>query len=113
MRRTNQAVEGIQSIMDAQTLERLSSELVRLCDSIEKHGLVDYQMGVAEEEIMECTLSLLVEYDNERSANYMLSTAPVPVFPQSGQWKNDRNDERRIQRRRISQAVNTRSPALL
>lgn len=99
--------------MDAQTLERLSSELVRLCDSIEKHGLVDYQMGVAEEEIMECTLSLLVEYDNERSANYMLSTAPVPVHPQSGQWKNDRNDERRIQRRRISQAVNTRSPALL
>lgn len=39
--------------MDVQLLERLSSELIRLCDNIEKHGLVDYQMGVAEEEIME------------------------------------------------------------
>ena len=43
-----------QSVMDTQALERLSNELVRLCDNIEKHGLVDYQMGVAEEEIMEC-----------------------------------------------------------
>lgn len=42
-----------QSIMGPRDLERLSSELVRLCDSVEKHGLVDYQMGVAEEEIME------------------------------------------------------------
>lgn len=49
----NQPLEGNQSIMDAQTLERLSSELVRLCDNVEKHGLVDYQMGVAEEETME------------------------------------------------------------
>lgn len=42
-------------MMDAPMLERLSSELVRLCDSVEKHGLVDYQMGVAEEEIIERT----------------------------------------------------------
>lgn len=40
--------------MNQQTLETLSRELVRLCDSVEKHGLVDYQMGVAEEEIMDC-----------------------------------------------------------
>ncbi len=39
--------------MSTNDLERLSSELVRLCDSVEKHGLVDYQMGVAEEEIMD------------------------------------------------------------
>ena len=42
-----------QSIMSLRDLERLASELVRLCDSVEKHGLVDYQMGVAEEEIMD------------------------------------------------------------
>lgn len=52
----NQPLDQNQSIMDSQTLERLSSELVRLCDPIEKHGLVDYQMGVAEEEIMESKL---------------------------------------------------------
>ena len=50
---SGQTLEQGQSIMDAATLDRLSSELVRLCDSIEKHGLVDYQMGVAEEDIME------------------------------------------------------------
>lgn len=42
--------------MGPRDLERLSSELVRLCDSVEKHGLVDYQMGVAEEDIMDCKL---------------------------------------------------------
>lgn len=55
-------------MMDAPMLERLSSELVRLCDSVEKHGLVDYQMGVAEEEIMERTFC----FDNDK--HYELST---------------------------------------
>ena len=44
--------------MHSQNLETLSRELVRLCDSVEKHGLVDNQMGVAEEEIMDCKLRL-------------------------------------------------------
>lgn len=51
---TGQPVREPRSIMSSQILEHLSRELVRLCDSIEKHGLVDYQMGVAEEEIMDC-----------------------------------------------------------
>lgn len=38
--------------MSEQTLEQLCRELIRLCDSVEKFGLVDYQMGVAEEEIL-------------------------------------------------------------
>lgn len=42
-----------QSIMSAQNLERLAQELIKLCDNVERHGLVDYQMGVAEEEIIE------------------------------------------------------------
>ena len=45
--------EPQQSLMSTPTLEQLSRELVRLCDSVERHGLVDYQMGVAEEEIMD------------------------------------------------------------
>ena len=45
--------------MSSQTLERLSHELVRLCDTVEKHGLVDYQMGVAEEDIMDCKSLLM------------------------------------------------------
>ncbi|KAK3705017.1 hypothetical protein LTR37_013534 [Vermiconidia calcicola] len=50
----NQPLREPQSLMTAQTLDRLSSELVRLCDSVERHGLVDYQIGVSEEEIMDC-----------------------------------------------------------
>lgn len=51
---TNQALHEPQSIMSQQALEHLCRELVRMCDSVEKHGLVDYQMGVAEEQIMDC-----------------------------------------------------------
>ena len=54
MIRTGQQLREPQSIISAPVLERLSQELVRLCDSIEKHGLVDYQIGVAEEDIMDC-----------------------------------------------------------
>lgn len=41
-----------QSILQEDFLERMGRELVRLCDSMERHGLVDYQMGVWEEEIV-------------------------------------------------------------
>ncbi|KAK3614127.1 hypothetical protein LTR56_027459 [Elasticomyces elasticus] len=52
------------STMTSQTLEQLSRELVRLCDSLEKHGLVDYQMGVAEQEIVELLLRCLALLDS-------------------------------------------------
>ena len=42
-------------MMAAPTMEVLGRELVRLCDGIEKFGLVDYQMGVAEDQIIEGT----------------------------------------------------------
>ena len=41
-----------QSIMQEEFLERMGRDLVRHCDSMERHGLVDYEMGVWEEEIM-------------------------------------------------------------
>ena len=44
------------NLMSNSFLERLGTELVRLCDSIERHGLVDYEMGVAEEEIISSKL---------------------------------------------------------
>ena len=45
-----------QSILQEDFMERMGRELVRLCDSMERHGLVDYQMGVWEEEIINGTL---------------------------------------------------------
>ncbi|GIZ46491.1 hypothetical protein CKM354_000961700 [Cercospora kikuchii] len=64
----NQGLREPQSIMSAQILEHLSRELVRLCDSVEKHGLVDYQMGVAEEEIMDLLIECLNVLDPENAA---------------------------------------------
>lgn len=49
-----QGLHEPRSIMSAHTLERLAQELIKLCDNVERHGLVDYQMGVAEEEIVDC-----------------------------------------------------------
>lgn len=34
-------------------LKKMGKELVRLCDGIERHGLVDYEYGVWEEAIVE------------------------------------------------------------
>ncbi|EMC92197.1 hypothetical protein BAUCODRAFT_77809 [Baudoinia panamericana UAMH 10762] len=63
MSRTNQPIQEPQSIMNTQMLEQLSRELVRLCDIVEPKGLVDYQMGVAEEEIVELILRCLSQLE--------------------------------------------------
>ena len=42
-----------QSLLPKEFLEGMGNELVSLCDGLEKHGLVDYQMGVSEQEIIE------------------------------------------------------------
>lgn len=46
-----------QSIIEYDTLEVMGKNLVQLCDNMEKHGLVDYQMGVWEEEIINSEFS--------------------------------------------------------
>ena len=42
-----------QKLLPKEFLEEIGDELVSLCDSLEKHGLVDYQIGVSEQEIIE------------------------------------------------------------
>ena len=42
-----------QSLVDEESLRKMGKELVRLCDGIERHGLVDYEYGVWEEPIIE------------------------------------------------------------
>ena len=39
------------NLLPAVTIQAMVDELIRLCDSIEQHGLVDYDRGVWEEEI--------------------------------------------------------------
>lgn len=42
-----------QSLLPKESLEEMGNKLVSLCDILEKNGLVDYQMGVSEQEIIE------------------------------------------------------------
>lgn len=41
-----------QSVLKKDDLERMAESLIQHCDRLEPYGLVDYQMGVWEEEIM-------------------------------------------------------------
>lgn len=56
MNETGRPPASPQSLLDEAFLEKMGSELVRLCDGMEKYGLVDYQMGVWEEEIISSKL---------------------------------------------------------
>lgn len=49
---SDRSLAAPQGVLDEELLERMARELVRMCDELEQYGLVDYQMGVWEEEIM-------------------------------------------------------------
>ena len=42
-----------QAVIGRDGLEKMGKELTRLCDGVERHGLVDYQYGVWEERIID------------------------------------------------------------
>jgi hypothetical protein len=49
---TGQRPQPPKTLIDYNFLEKMGTQLVKHCDNMEKHGLVDYQMGVWEEEIV-------------------------------------------------------------
>lgn len=49
---TGQRPPPPKTLIDYDFLEKMGTQLVKHCDNMEKHGLVDYQMGVWEEEIV-------------------------------------------------------------
>ena len=53
MTEAGQRLQSPRTLMAKDQLETMGKELVRLCDLMEKHGLVDYQMGVWEEDIIQ------------------------------------------------------------
>ena len=50
---SGQQLQRSQSLIPQDGLQKMGKELLRLCDSIERHGLVDYQYGVWEEQIID------------------------------------------------------------
>ncbi|KAI6310642.1 hypothetical protein MCOR29_008547 [Pyricularia oryzae] len=49
---SGQQLQRNQTLINKYGLEKMAKELLRLCDQIERHGLVDYQYGVWEEQII-------------------------------------------------------------
>jgi hypothetical protein len=54
---SGRALQRGQSLMSHDVLDKMGKELSRLCDGIERHGLVDYQYGVWEQFIFESEFS--------------------------------------------------------
>lgn len=51
------------SLISAEYLDHMGKQLIRLCDQVEEHGLVDYQIGFWEEEILSSTSLLCRKCD--------------------------------------------------
>ncbi|KAI1429495.1 hypothetical protein F5Y12DRAFT_406696 [Xylaria sp. FL1777] len=56
-----------QSLVSEEYLRKMGQEIVRLCNNIERHGLVDYECGVWEELIIDILGQCLDVYDNNRN----------------------------------------------
>ena len=97
MLNTGQRPHLPQSLLESDQLEGMGKELVRLCDIMEKHGLVDYQMGVWEEEIITrqyysnlfvtftdplAVLNTCLDLLDEQSDNSRAAAPPAPSAPQ-------------------------------
>ncbi|KAI0913370.1 hypothetical protein F4823DRAFT_65523 [Ustulina deusta] len=56
-----------QSLVSEEYLRKMGQEIVRLCNGIERHGLVDYECGVWEELIIDILGQCLDLYDSGRN----------------------------------------------
>jgi hypothetical protein len=63
-----------QSYLQKDFLEEMGREFVRLCDGMERHGLVDYQMGVWEEEIISSRFIVALFLDATRADSTVVLT---------------------------------------
>ncbi|KAI0472058.1 hypothetical protein GGR56DRAFT_667750 [Xylariaceae sp. FL0804] len=57
-----------QSMISEERLRKMGAELVRLCDGIERHGLVDYEYGVWEEQIVNSIIECVQLYGGAGSS---------------------------------------------
>jgi len=58
-------------------MEEMGKDLIQLCDQLEQHGLVDYQMGIWEEEIL-CGRSTHKPSKSPNLIRPFLSPRPMP-----------------------------------
>ncbi|KAJ5826166.1 hypothetical protein N7474_003304 [Penicillium riverlandense] len=66
------------SLLRRERLEAMGKVLIHLCDQLEQHGLVDYQVGVWEEEIL-CVLGQCLDLIEARPDLLRLQPVPEPA----------------------------------
>ncbi|KAJ5657947.1 uncharacterized protein N7484_001596 [Penicillium longicatenatum] len=65
------------SLLSRDRMEVMGKSLIQLCDQLEQHGLVDYQMGIWEEEIL-CVLGQCLDL-LESKPEVRLAAVPEPT----------------------------------
>ena len=84
-----------QSLLPKEFLEEMGNELVSLCDGLEKHGLVDYQMGVSEQEIIESKpKSTSIYPDRHESCTLWRPGSSYSMHWPCWQWRRERRRSR-------------------
>ncbi|KAI2641778.1 hypothetical protein GGS26DRAFT_18120 [Hypomontagnella submonticulosa] len=68
-----------QTLITEEGLRKMGKEIVRLCDGIDRHGLVDYEYGVWEEPIIAIVEECLDLYEDEEEAEASSSSAANPA----------------------------------
>ncbi|KAM0558463.1 hypothetical protein ACHAPJ_004653 [Fusarium lateritium] len=66
---SSQQLSRSQSLVSKAMIKKMGNELIRLCDGIERHGLVDYQYGVWEEQITAALEDILDLYEASEEAS--------------------------------------------
>ncbi|RYC77590.1 hypothetical protein BFJ63_vAg19536 [Fusarium oxysporum f. sp. narcissi] len=64
-----QQLSRTQSLVSKAMIKNMGNELIRLCDGIERHGLVDYQYGVWEDQITAVLEDCLDLYDSSEKGS--------------------------------------------
>jgi hypothetical protein len=62
------------SLIPRDRMDIMGRDLIQLCDQLEPHGLVDYQMGVWEEEILSGEFALYSNYTYITSYSYQIQS---------------------------------------
>ncbi|EAQ86033.1 hypothetical protein CHGG_07286 [Chaetomium globosum CBS 148.51] len=68
MMESGQQLQKPQCLVPPEGLRKMGKDLVKHCDSIERHGLVDYQFGVWEERIVEILEECLDLYEKANTS---------------------------------------------
>lgn len=86
MLESNSPLQRGQSLIAKEQLNKMGDDLVRLCNAIERHGLVDYECGVWEEQIIDILLKCMEACDANQldpgsSASHLAGAGPSSQGP--------------------------------